>query len=442
MRLMRRRTAICGAVAVAAVLFVAGGFILAGPQSTRSPVPGVSSPPAAGPTDRDLPSPGVTGSPAPSTGHTGSPPPAGGTRAPAVFVHPGVLLTRDQLDFVRGKVQAGAQPWKSAYDALRANLYASLTRSPAPRATVECGPYSNPNVGCTDEVRDALAAYADALVWYISRDARYATEAIRIMDAWSATLTGHTGSNAPLQTGWSGASWSRAAELIRYTYPGGWPNLARFAKLLRTVYLPVLIGGSGANGNWELAMTDAAMGIAVFLDDKASFNRTLALWRGRVPAYIYLRSDGPTPLSPPGRTRSGASLISFWYGQTSFVDGLAQETCRDFTHTAAGFNAAFQAAETARAQGIDLWGEQRVRFAAALEFHAYYELGNPVPAWLCDGNLTLGTRNYWEVGYNALHTRLRISLPNTEKVLESRRPVGTDNCFSGWETLTFYANPS
>ena len=32
--------------------------------------------------------------------------------APAAFVHPGVLVSRAQLDFVRSKVNAGAQPWK------------------------------------------------------------------------------------------------------------------------------------------------------------------------------------------------------------------------------------------------------------------------------------------------------------------------------------------
>src|SRR5437763_2330208 len=78
-----------------------------------------------------------------------------------------------------------------------------------------------------------------------------------------------------------GAGWARAAELIRSTYPGGWPNADRFATLLRTVYLPVLSAGSGANGNWELIMTDALMGVAVFLGDRTAFNRAVSRWRGR-----------------------------------------------------------------------------------------------------------------------------------------------------------------
>src|SRR5690349_3266653 len=213
------------------------------------------------------------------TGPAAGPPAA----APTTFVHPGVVVGGAQLDLVRAKIQAGAQPWKSAYDQMRTSQYASLSRTPRPRATVECGSHSNPDFGCSDERTDAIAAYTDALMWYLTRDSRYAKKSIQLMDAWSAVLKKHTNSNAPLQTGWSGAGWSKAAELIKHTYPAGWPNAGRFATMLRTVYLPVLINGSSANGNWELIMTDAAMGIAVFLDDKTSFNKAVALWRGRVP---------------------------------------------------------------------------------------------------------------------------------------------------------------
>ena len=67
-------------------------------------------------------------------------------QAPAVFAHPGVGVSRAQLDFVRAKVQAGAQPWTNAFNQAKASKYASLSRTPAPRAVVECGPYSNPNL--------------------------------------------------------------------------------------------------------------------------------------------------------------------------------------------------------------------------------------------------------------------------------------------------------
>jgi Alginate lyase len=429
---MRRRTLTWLAAGAAVVVAVAAGTVACG---RSGPSRHARRAPAA--TGSDASSPDGGGAGLGRGGPSGSPTGPAANR-PGGFAHPGVLVGAAQLDFVRGRVQAGAQPWASAYAQLRGSAYASLSRTAKPRADVDCGSSSNPDNGCTDERTDALAAYADALVWYVSRDARYATKAIELLDAWSATLTTHTNSNAPLQTGWAGAGWARAAELVRSTYPGGWPNADRFGSMLRKVYLPVLSNGSGANGNWELIMTDALMGIAVFLGDRTAFNRAVSLWRGRVPAYVYLRSDGPAPLSPPGRTRNGTSLTSYWYGQTTLVDGLAQETCRDFGHAAMGLNAAFHAAETARLQGVDLWGEQKNRLAAALEFHAQYELGAPVPSWLCGGTVNLGTGGYWEPAYDALHTRLGLALPNTDKLLAARRPTGTDNHSSGWETLTSY----
>ena len=36
-------------------------------------------------------------------------------RAPASFKHPGVLLSSNQLNFIRTKVKAGSQPWSDAY---------------------------------------------------------------------------------------------------------------------------------------------------------------------------------------------------------------------------------------------------------------------------------------------------------------------------------------
>ncbi|MGQ4444068.1 hypothetical protein ACN6LI_001915, partial [Streptomyces violaceoruber] len=85
--------------------------------------------------------------------------------APAAFTHPGVTVSQGQLDFARAKVDAGAQPWKGAFDQMMASRYADLNRAPKPRAVVECGSYSNPDYGCTDEREDAIAAYTNALAW-------------------------------------------------------------------------------------------------------------------------------------------------------------------------------------------------------------------------------------------------------------------------------------
>ena len=363
--------------------------------------------------------------------------------APATFTHPGVLVSRPQLDFVKAQVNAGAQPWKAAYDQAKASAYASLSRTPKPRAVVECGSYSNPNYGCTDEREDAIAAYTDALIWYISGDARYAQKAIALMDAWSAVITSHTNSNAPLQTGWAGSSWPRAAEIIKYTYPT-WPNSGRFATMLRNVYLSKVINGSNSNGNWELSMMEAAVGISVFLEDKASFDQAVTRYRNRVAAYVYLSSDGSLPKTVPGSGLSSRDqIVRYWQGQSTFADGLTQETCRDFTHTGYGIAAIADVAETLRVQGQDVYStDVGTRLRQALGFQSKYQLGAAVPTWLCSGHLNLGLGPVTEVGFNALSTRLGVVMTNTRTLTERQRPAGSNNLFVAWQTLTHAGNPA
>jgi Alginate lyase len=363
--------------------------------------------------------------------------------APATFTHPGVGVSVAQLDFVRAKVQAGAQPWTDAFNQAKNSTSASLSRTPKPRAVVECGPYSNPNLGCTDEREDAIAAYTDALLWYLTRDDRYAQKSIQLMDAWSATITDHTNSNAPLQTAWSASSWPKAAEIIRHVY-GNWPNSGRFATMLRNVYVPEIINGSNSNGNWELSMTEALQGIGVFLEDKTIYDKAIALYRLRVPAYVYLESDGALPRTVPSQNlNTRDKIVTYWQGQGTFVTGLTQETCRDFTHTGYGISSISHVLETARIQGIDMYPEFGERLRQALGFQSRWERNlEPVPSWLCGGSVNRGLGPITEVGYNALHTRLGIAMSNTQALTESRRPAGSNNLFVAWETLTHAENPS
>ncbi|MGW5666815.1 alginate lyase family protein [Micromonospora sp. NPDC003776] len=359
------------------------------------------------------------------------------------FVHPGVLVSADQLDFVAERLQERAEPWWSAWGAIQRSRYGQLTWQPRPVAEVDCGFYSNPDRGCTQETEDGIAAYTMALLWTFTGDQRYARKAAEIIDAWSAVLKRHTNINAPVQAGWTGASFARAAELLRHT-DSGWSiqGVRRARQMFRQVYLPLVLGGISRYraGNWELIMLDAAVGMSVFLDDRATFNKAVAKWRGRLPAYIYLSTDGPLPKSPPGEALSRQQVIEYWGGQTRFVDGFAQETCRDFLHTGWGLLAAAHVAETAWIQGLDLYAEARDRLTRALELHAGYELGNPVPPWVCGGHLKTGLMPSAEVAYNHYTTRVGLTMPRTGEAVRAARPA-PPGVFYAWETLTHAENP-
>jgi hypothetical protein len=191
-------------------------------------------------------------------------------------------------------------------------------------------------------------------------------------------------------------------------------------------------------------MMEAAVGISVFLEDKASYDKAMAKFRTRTAAYVYLASDGDLPKTVPSQNlNTRDKIVNYWQGQGTFVTGLTQETCRDLTHTGYGISAISHIAETSRIQGQDLYGtDVGERLRHALGFQAKYELGAAVPSWLCGGSLHLGLGPVTEVGHNALANRLGHAMTNTAALNARNRPSGTDNLFVAWETLTHGDNPA
>jgi hypothetical protein len=356
--------------------------------------------------------------------------PTGKPAAPAGFNHPGILVNRAQLEELKRRVAAGEEPQKTAFAKMKAHPFCALTYVPHPVPTVMSGPHSNPDIGAKAEQADSDAAYSQALLWCITGNKAYAETSIRIMNAWSHTLTGgHRYANGPAQSAWTAPVFARAAEIIRYTYDG-WPDeeVARFQNMLRTQYLPFVMHGDNENGNKELSMTEALISMGVFLDDRKVFDLGVRMWRGRTPAYIYLKSDGPKPVKPPGCTAiwSNKDLMP------ELVDGLTQETARDSHHPWLAISSMVNAAETARQQGVDLYGEQAKRITAALEYVAQFLPPNPVPA---PENLEFSLQPTWEIAYNHYHNRMNEPLLKMGAVLARWRPTGVDHQMA-WETLT------
>ncbi len=214
--------------------------------------------------------------------------------------------------------------------------------------------------------------------------------------------------------------------------------------MLRTVYLPEIINGDNRTGNWDLTMMEASVSISVYLDDLADYNKAIAKYLVRVPAYIYLSSDGDLPETVPAQNLDTRDkIVGYWQGQGTFVTGLTQETCRDFVHTGYGISSVGHVYETARIQGQDLYPQVGERLRQALGFQAKYEIqAEPVPSYLCGGSVNRGLGPITEVGFNALNTRLGIAMTNTQALTESERPEGTNSLFVAWETLTNAENPN
>jgi len=361
------------------------------------------------------------------------------------FNHPGVLNGAASLAAVRANAAAGKEPWKSAMAAMKSSRYAKSTWTPHPVAWVGCGAHNSPDEGCTAEMDDAQAAYANAMVWYFTGDRAAAEKAKQILNSWSGTLVGHkfdttTYVNGRLQAAWAAETFTKAAELVRYSGAGWAPaDVTRFEGTLKTAFLPLVRNGwTGGGANWLLSMADATTAIGVFTNDRGVFDDGVGDWRNSLRSAIYLSSDGPVPALPVGTVITTSKLSTYWNAPTRYVDGLEGETCRDASHMAMGLGAALSTAETASLQGLDLYGEQRQRLVTGMEYNARF-INNPSAAgWACSRPLTLGGTGYkltWEVGYHHYAGQQGALLPETKKLLGGLRPTGSV-LFLNWETLT------
>src|SRR5687768_10570270 len=364
------------------------------------------------------------------------------TRAADPFKHPGILNSKEQLEFVRARVAAGEQPWTDALAKAKALPIASLDYQAKPHEEVNCGSGSRPDYGCTDEKRDSQAAYLHALLWAVTGDERHARKSAEILKAW-CILKSHGLSNANLQAGWTGGPFCRAAEILRHT-GAAWPKAEQdaFTAMLRRAFLPQVAEPRRAstNGNWEAVMIETTMSIAVFTEDRALFDECVARFKKRLPAFIYGVEDGPVPLTvDPTFYDTREKIDKHWYGQTVLFDGLSQETGRDLTHTQWGIGGLVHCAEIAWHQGIDLYAENGNRLLRGMEFHAKYLNGAPVPPELQNGKLDGGrVAPGWEIAYNHYHGRRGLPMPETEKLLAQHRPeLGPDHHL-GFGTLSHY----
>ena len=326
------------------------------------------------------------------------------TYAASTFVHPGALDSRGELDYVKGRIQANAQPWKAEFDRLVASGYA--TRTPHGKTTI------NSNNGDAELSRDdAIASYTQALLWYYSGNATYANRAIAILNSWTNLQSFTAGSDQDkLQAGWIGAVFAPAAEIMR-GYPGWTTNdIANLKAMFQRAFYPQLNTMSTWNGNVDLTQIDAMMAIAVFNEDAAEFNAGLTRLAKRLPSYIYLTAAG----TPPPIAGDGGNVQNFWFNPTLWTNGLTQETCRDNGHhTQFALGSALHAAETAWHQGVDVYTTNTQRFTYALELMASQFLTGSMQGTSANNTPSANRFESWEVGYNHYHNRAGLPMTNT-----------------------------
>ncbi|WP_169334015.1 Ig-like domain-containing protein [Cytophaga aurantiaca] len=372
------------------------------------------------------------------------------------FKHPGILNNQSELDFIKEKSKSGIQPWKKAYDVLKASPFASLNYISKPLATMDCWSYNKDKNGnyvpqCKTFVEDGMAAYSCALMWYITEDKRYADKSIQILNGWSNVYVSNTGSNARLNVSWAAPWFINAAEILRHGNAGGasgWSqsDITKFNGMLAK-FLPYVKDENMAGNNWIQSAIEAHFAIAIFTDNRAEFNNAVGRWKTRVKTYIYQKSDGATPLTyPSGHVDINSSK---WNGTRTFIDGLCMETCRDLGHLKLGINSMMYAAQSAYEQGIDLFSLEQKRLSDFFELHGSWMTGAKAVPSNINGGLVIASPNTpgikppnggggaaFEIAYNHLHSRLNKNLPYTLQMINAHRPASAGQWVFKWETLT------
>ncbi|WP_031475252.1 alginate lyase family protein [Streptomyces bicolor] len=286
--------------------------------------------------------------------------------APATFTHPGMLHNAGDINRAKVRVAAGTDPWLSGWNRLTANSHSQSTWTPRPTATIIRG---GDGQNYPQLYNDIHAAYQNALRWHVGGTAANGDCAVRILNAWSSTLTEITGNaDRYLAAGLYGWQFANAAELMR-GYAGF--DLGRFKTMMLNVFYPLndrfLREHNDACitnywANWDLCNMASIMAIGILCDDGAKYDQ----------AVNYFKSGGGN-----GQIQRA---VPFLYGNVEGYDlGQWQESGRDQGHTVMGMGQMGALCEMAWNQGDDLYSYDGRRFMKAAQYVAKYNLGMNVP---------------------------------------------------------------
>lgn len=346
------------------------------------------------------------------------------------FVHPGLLHTQADFNRMAQKVAAGASPWIASWNKLIASPYASATWTPTPHAIVYRN-YPGQSDNFLDLCHDVAAAYANALVWKIRGDTSAANTAVKILNAWGATLTQIATTNGYydgyLVAGLQGYQLANAAEIMR-TY-SGWAagDFTTFQNMMLNVFYPMNQGTSGLTGNapavyssWDLCAAAMVMSVGVLCDSQTIFQEAITyfqqgLGNGAISQMVYYMHPG-------------------YLGQT-------QEAGRDQGHDTLSISIVTTLCEMAWNQGVDLYGYANNRVLAACEYVAkgnliqsgstYYSV--PFASYVVPGGGTDTTfstsaqgtaRPEWALIYNHYVNRRGLAAPYTGMFASQVSPEG------------------
>ena len=276
---------------------------------------------------------------------------------------------------------------------------------------------------------DAIAAYLDAVRWYVSGDTRYANKAVTIYNDWSSKVNVvPTGTDIPGLIGIAIADFAMGAEIMRIYSGWSTTDFNAFKTMMTTYMYPVchdfLTNHNGAAisaywSNWDACNIGALISMGVLCDSQSMFN------------------EGVTYFETGAGMGSIEHAVPYLY-----PDGLGQEqeSGRDQEHAQLAIGLLSTACEVAWNQGVDLFGYDNNRLLAGAEYVARTNLSEPVPytyytnsdnanqLYLSTNGLgRIDDRPIWELVYNHYVVLEGLSAPNVTAMAALVRPEGGTN---------------
>jgi len=325
------------------------------------------------------------------------------------FIHPGIDQTAADMAYMKKQVDAGVQPWKDAFERLKAATDLQFTVKPFTH--VLRGPYGKPNIGGDDLSRGSNMAYNCALMGYLTNDKAYSAKAIEILNAWTPVVWDFDYNDAKLLAGWTGHLLCNAAEILRYT-DSGWQkkDIDRFTAMLMTVYYPLIrYYYPQANGNWDGAILHTILAMAIFTDNHEMF--------GNAVNHMY-----HSPVN--------GSLFKYIY-----PSGQCQESMRDQGHVQLGLGEFAGAAKVAYTQGVDFFSAGDNRIGLGYEYTAQYLLGKTPHCYGKISERAKDLRDDYEYVYRH-YAAQGIDLPYTKMAADSVRTKATRSVLTAFRAPT------
>ncbi|CEP01330.1 unnamed protein product (mitochondrion) [Plasmodiophora brassicae] len=265
---------------------------------------------------------------------------------PSEFIHPGLLHTDEDFQFVRFWVEHGYEPYLSGWSTLQNNWHSRLSYTARASPIVYRGDDGVHPQNYHDLMSDAHAAYLHALLWKISGDDRWADIAVQILNACAVSLEALYGTaDRFLMAGFQGYQIANAGEILRRYPRWSKESFQNFTTMMLNVFYPMnkdfLVRHNDAHSpvhywsNWDLGIMASLIAIGVVADRPDIYNFAVD--------YFY-RGSG-----------NGAINRTSW---VTCQDGTAQdqESGRDQGHATLSIMLLTTFCQMAWAQKCDLFG--------------------------------------------------------------------------------------